>query len=255
MKIVVLCSEGASTRILLNWLKDAEFVNVEVIREKSPSRAMVLRRRLRKHGLGIVLGQLMFLTIIVPILKQMSKKRAADILDEAGLRASDDDHFRTIDVKTVNSSEVVAQLSSINPDVVLVNGTRIISRDILSAVPAPFINLHVGITPAYRGVHGGYWALWCGDEDNFGATLHLVDPGVDTGQVLAQVRTRPTQRDNYFTYPILQQSITFGALREILERIGLGRPIVPISVSSEKSRQWFHPTLLEYLSGRFRGVK
>ncbi len=87
---------------------------------------------------------------------------------------------------------------------VLVVGTRIISRKVLAAVEAPFINYHDGITPKYRGIHGGYWASARNDLANFGATVHLVDPGIDTGDVLYQVRLRPSGEDNYATFSYLQ---------------------------------------------------
>ena len=58
-------------------------------------------------------------------------------------------------------------------------------------MPCPVLNYHAGITPKYRGMNGGYWALATGDAGNFGATVHLVDAGVDTGGVLHQVRGRP----------------------------------------------------------------
>ena len=46
----------------------------------------------------------------------------------------------------------------------VVNGTRILSRRMLESIDAVFLNMHVGITPKYRGVHGGYWALANGDR-------------------------------------------------------------------------------------------
>ncbi len=77
---------------------------------------------------------------------------------------------------------------------VLVVGTRIISRKVLVAVAAPFINYHDGITPKYRGIHGGYWASAQSDLANFGVTVHLVDPGIDTGEVLYQARLQAVGR-------------------------------------------------------------
>ena len=61
-----------------------------------------------------------------------------------------------------------------------------------------------GITPLYRGVHGAYWALAEGRRDLCGVTVHRVDAGIDTGEVLAQVLIDPTPQDNFVTYPWLQ---------------------------------------------------
>ena len=46
----------------------------------------------------------------------------------------------------------------------------------------PVINMHAGITLRYRGVHGGYWALAEQHPEWVGTTVHLVDPGIDTGR-------------------------------------------------------------------------
>lgn len=51
----------------------------------------------------------------------------------------------------------------------IVNGTSIISSKVLNAIGAIFINTDVGITPEYRRVHRGFWALRNGHKDNFGS--------------------------------------------------------------------------------------
>jgi methionyl-tRNA formyltransferase len=42
-----------------------------------------------------------------------------------------------------------------------------------SSINSKFVNIHVGITPKYRGVHGTYWALVNNDVENSGVTVHL----------------------------------------------------------------------------------
>src|SRR5262249_22864046 len=117
----------------------------------------------------------------------------------------------------------------------------------------PFINYHAGITPKYRGVHGGYWAQAEGDPGNFGVTVHLVDRGIDTGEVLYQERLAPSADDNYSTLPYLQ----LGAALPLLERAA--RDAVNGTLRPEKldlpSKLWSHPTLWQYIkTGLRRGV-
>jgi methionyl-tRNA formyltransferase len=102
----------------------------------------------------------------------------------------------------------------LQPRAILVMGTRIIGAEVLRSVDAPFINYHAGVTPKYRGVHGGYWAKAQGDDDNFGVTIHLVDEGIDTGSVLHQARPATSAKDNYSSYPYLQ----LAAALPLLER-------------------------------------
>jgi len=136
-----------------------------------------------------------------------------------------------------------------------VNGTRIIRTPVLNSTSSPFINTHVGITPDYRGVHGGYWALWNNEPEKFGVTLHLVDEGVDTGTILAQEFTRPTPEDNLASYALLQQLAAFEKLKKLLDLIQRGDRFSPCLPQERIGTQWTHPTLLQYARGRLRGVR
>ena len=49
----------------------------------------------------------------------------------------------------------------------ILNGTRIVSKKVISSIGCLFINTHCGITPKYRGVHGGYWAIYNNDLNNY----------------------------------------------------------------------------------------
>lgn len=254
MRLIMLAGGGASTIVLRNWLQDQGFADVEtIIEDRLPRRALLAQRR-RRLGLSKVLGQLAFMALIQPALQLRSKARHAEILAQHRLRM-DSPTGREMRVRSVNSEEVVRVLQDRQPDAVIVNGTRIIREHVLSSVRCPFINTHAGVTPMYRGVHGGYWALWMGDRDNFGVTIHLVDSGVDTGPILAQRRASPDNSDNFCTYPLLQQAVSFPALKQILEGTTGDALKKQEELCRTESRQWYHPTLGQYLVGRLRGVK
>ena len=110
--------------------------------------------------------------------------------------------------------------------------------------------MHVGITPHYRGSHGGYWALYNKDVENFGTTIHLVDAGVDTGAVLKQVFIKPDKLDNFTTYPVLQVATGIAALKEILTNIALGN--YTTTKQTEKGKMYYQPTIWQYLTGGVR---
>lgn len=62
---------------------------------------------------------------------------------------------------------------------------RILSKETLQAFERGVVNMHGGPLPAYRGVHGNIHALLNG-ETTFGAALHFMDEGVDTGDIVGQ---------------------------------------------------------------------
>jgi phosphoribosylglycinamide formyltransferase 1 len=72
------------------------------------------------------------------------------------------------------------------PDLVVSAGfLKILGPGFLDGIGVPMINTHPALLPAFPGVHGPADALAYGVKVT-GATVHLVDHGVDTGPVLAQ---------------------------------------------------------------------
>jgi folate-dependent phosphoribosylglycinamide formyltransferase PurN len=232
-----------------------------VLVEEPMSRARLLGRRVRRLGLPTVAGQVLFQALAAPMLARGAEERLREIhaayaLDETPIPAS-----VITRVRSASSAEARALLAGLAPRVVLVFGTRILLPDTLAAVDARFINLHAGITPLYRGVHGGYWALHDGHPEHFGATVHLVDAGIDTGAILDQVYVTPTPRDDFATYPLLQTAAALPALVDAIGQalageLALQSATAPRSAPAGPSRLRSHPTLGTYLRARIgRGVK
>ncbi len=151
--IVLLAGPGVPTNIVYHYLA-ARFPDVVVVMERPVSRVTLARRRARRLGAATVLGQVAFVTVALPVLRRSARPRVRAILAESGLEVADIPGVRR--VASVNDPETAALLRELEPAVVVVNGTRIIADSTLSAVSCPFINIHAGITPRYRGVHGGY---------------------------------------------------------------------------------------------------
>jgi folate-dependent phosphoribosylglycinamide formyltransferase PurN len=241
--VALLAVDGASTYITYNFLKD-KFDIAGVVIEDHISRYEFVRRRAAKLGWFRVVDQLLFRAFVVPWLTRKSRQRASQIADAHELNdapITSNVHR----VKSANSDECIAALQSLAPRVVVVCGTRILGRKLLESVNATFINMHAGITPLYRGVHGGYWALVEGDRAHCGVTVHLVDTGIDTGGILYQTTITTTEADNFSTYPLLQLAaglpLLERAVRDVLEGRAAATP-----APSGQSRLWTHPGLSEY---------
>ncbi|MFO0954249.1 MAG: formyl transferase [Isosphaeraceae bacterium] len=159
-------------------------------------------------------------------------------------------------VPTVNSPEARAALAAMRPDVVVVNGTRVIDPETLASVPVPILNMHAGITPLYRGVHGGYWALAEGRNDLVGTTVHLVSPGIDTGRVVGQATFEITPEDDFTTYPFLHVAHGLPLLLDAIADASAGRLSSRKNPLGLSSMLRSHPTAWSYLKGRARlGVR
>lgn len=251
--MILLGGEGASTTIVFHAL-DAAFPLRAVIVERRPQPRAFLGARVRRLGVRRVAGQLLFRALVVPVLERASRARRTAILHDAGLDDSPIPTGRVTGVNSVNDSDTERILRDLAPAVVVVNGTRIIHRRLLDALPGTvFLNLHAGITPLYRGVHGAYWALVRNDPDHCGVTVHRIDAGIDTGAIVAQARITPTHADDYTTYPFLQLAAGLPLLVRSVTLALEGR-LTELAPPAGPSCLWTHPTAFDYLRNRLRGV-
>ena len=46
------------------------------------------------------------------------------------------------------------------------------------------INIHMGISPYYRGADCNFWAMYDGNSHLVGATIHMLSKGLDSGAIL-----------------------------------------------------------------------
>jgi len=256
MKIILLASDGVSTNIVYNAVSE-NFQIDHVIIEDGVKTSQFLKYRYKKLGLIRVADQVLFILSINKLLAAITKKRRAAILSENKLHADQIPESKITRVCSANAAATIDLVKNLNPDMILVNGTRILSKKLLAATKAELVNLHAGITPDYRGVHGAYWAYVNKDPGMAGITLHYVDSGVDTGNIIGQASIEITPKDNFATYPLIQLAAGVMLLISFLTNKKEGRFSSPVIISKgEMSKQWYHPGFFEYLYHRlFNGVK
>lgn len=253
MKIVMLVGDGASSKIMYNSIVKRHDVSL-VIEDTATPLKVFLKRRLKKLGWFKVFGQILFV-FYNKILMLVSKNRIEEIVKNDHLDLSDYPNNKFLKVTSINNKKTIKILKKEAPDLIIVNGTRIISQKVLSSVKATFVNTHVGITPKYRGVHGGYWSLVNKDYDNCGVTVHLVDKGIDTGGVLYQDLITISKKDNFNTYPYLQISKGIQLMFKVIDDFK-NKKLKVIDIDKSNSKLYTHPTLGEYLINRYiKGVK
>jgi methionyl-tRNA formyltransferase len=98
-----------------------------------------------------------------------------------------------------NHPDFVSRAGELSPDLLLCIGyPRILKKDILEVPRLLAVNFHASLLPAYRGKHPVFWALRNG-ERWAGLTVHQIDPGIDTGDMLYQVRLRTRKDDRVET--------------------------------------------------------
>lgn len=94
------------------------------------------------------------------------------------------DLTRTIQVENINEKNSVETLKEILPDVIIVFGTRKLSKEIIDICHDGIINLHGGDPLEYRGLDTHLWAIYHEDFSNIKVTLHKVNISLDDGDIV-----------------------------------------------------------------------
>jgi methionyl-tRNA formyltransferase len=127
-----------------------------------------------------------------------------------------------VEVPHINHPDVVALAGRLQPDVIAVFGTSLIRGALLDRGRLGIFNLHGGLSPRYRGADCTFWALYNGEPDQVGCTLHRIDRGIDTGNLIAHIR--PEVRDGDDELALFWRAVRDSAdvYAELLERLGRG---------------------------------
>tara|TARA_B100000700_G_C15062696_1_gene866946 strand:- start:3695 stop:4627 length:933 start_codon:yes stop_codon:yes gene_type:complete len=99
--------------------------------------------------------------------------------------------------ENVNSSEFIEQVKAYEAELfVSMSFNQILKEALIALPPKGFINCHAGALPFYRGRNPLNWALINGEE-KFGITVHYIDQGIDTGDIIEQAFFQISPDDNY----------------------------------------------------------
>lgn len=103
------------------------------------------------------------------------------------------------EVPHINHEEVARLADRLRPDVIAVFGTSLIREPLLHKGKLGMVNLHGGLSPDYRGADCTFWALYNGQPEQVGCTLHFIDAGIDTGKLIAHVSPEIKDDDDELT--------------------------------------------------------
>lgn len=115
---------------------------------------------------------------------------------EAKYFSTTNDVFDSCEVVRVQESHLgahssrIAQLAN-RSDACIVFGSSQITDPLLSTLQTGLtLNVHLGISPAYRGTACNFWALFDDNPHLVGATIHGLNRHIDAGPIYARCRPR-----------------------------------------------------------------
>ncbi len=106
-----------------------------------------------------------------------------------------------------NGEEVIAytdkldpqKIGEIAPDFIVSSGySYILKKDVLDLFPDKAVNLHISLLPWNRGSDPDLWSLL--ENSLKGVTIHYLDEGVDTGDIIVQDTVDLHKDDTLQTY-------------------------------------------------------
>ena len=109
-----------------------------------------------------------------------------------------------ISCSNLNDPVVIKGLQEIQPDLVVFTGGGLIRQEILSNSGNGVLNCHMGTLPPYRGMDVIEWPILEDHFDQIGITVHFMDQGLDTGDIL---QVRPIQANQDETISVLRDRI------------------------------------------------
>lgn len=144
---------------------------------------------------------------------------AASLLHDNGGLIGLEAHIRTLD-------RLAEQQLSDFDWLLCANTTTIVPASVLAVCPNRALNLHPGLLPAYAGLHTHQWAIRNGERE-FGVSIHFMEAGIDTGDIVAIERFPIRPQDTGLS--LFRMSIRVGAelfarvLRQIIAKEQLRR--------------------------------
>ena len=88
----------------------------------------------------------------------------------------------------INDLTFVEQIENQNADLIICYGASLIKPRLIEAYHGRFLNVHLGISPYYKGSGTNIFPIIDKRLGFVGATFMYIDPGIDTGEIIHQIQ-------------------------------------------------------------------
>lgn len=132
-------------------------------------------------------------------------------------------------VPDINDPRVVEAVVAAEPDLCVITCTTRLAAETIIGVGVPIVNIHGGHLPDYRGCHCFFTAFTERRFDAIGSTIHFVDVGLDTGDIIEVAKPAIRSDDDPETLYSRAERLAAQRLVDLLERVesGLALPRTP----------------------------
>jgi len=100
-------------------------------------------------------------------------------------------------VSSFNSANLIADLTNLKIDIGAFCGGGLLRNRFLDSFSFGVLNCHMGVLPKYRGMDVVEWPFLENENRQVGVTCHLMDKGIDTGDILEIVKVDSDKFENF----------------------------------------------------------
>jgi methionyl-tRNA formyltransferase len=144
--------------------------------------------------------------------------------------------------RRIGDAALLASVRAAAPDVMILAGADIVGAQLLAVPRIGTINPHYGMLPRYRGMNVAEWSVY--HDDPVGVTVHLVDPGIDTGAIVEQAAVDIGPGETLATIRAKQQRLAAELLLRAVERFASGEVSArPQEATAGRQFYRMHPRL------------
>lgn len=108
-------------------------------------------------------------------------------ISESIVQTASDYEIPLVPVSRNDTAKIRQAISSFQPDIACVACFPLrLPQEILDSVEYGFLNLHPSLLPSHRGPEPIFWIFRSADQKASGVTVHRIDEGLDTGDIVLQ---------------------------------------------------------------------
>jgi len=156
-------------------------------------------------------------------------------------------------ITTPNSKKFREFLNTLDIDLIINQSQNIIKRELLSIPKIGVLNRHNALLPKNRGRLTPFWVSFK-EEKETGVSIHFVEEGIDSGDIVIQKKYKVEKNDNFNTIVGKNYSIASKAMIEAIDILSTNNYKLIIN-DDTKATYNTTPTLREAIEYRKNRIK
>lgn len=214
-KIVIFTSDSLYSYILLKDFIEKYHKNITSIYVTKPLK----KKKYRKFFVKKVLNGLGFKYYIQRVFHDFQcRHKGVSVLNLANTYG-----IPITYASNINEEIIISKIETERPDIIISGYfDQIIKKEIIQIPSFGILNVHLSMLPKYRGVKPVFWVLK-NNEPKTGVTIHFIDGGLDTGDIIGQKEVEILSTDSVDTLSRRMSEAAGDLLLTTIENIQLNK--------------------------------